>query len=521
MKTKYLYLIAIAATLAAGCKKEEKPLSPSEQQDTLEGIGIELVEYADVEKWGESFKAVAKFEEAVSSKDNDQSVFEALANSVETTEERGSESDDTNYGWFCNYQAPGEFVYERINTVQFDNIKGSFTLDASKKAWVKTDAPTLTITADVDGAQMTAETAIKASSTPTLITESRDEYYNEWPAYTTGPAMYLNKVQYQGDGYDYYNWEPVTRQNGNATEYHFYNPVTNEDYGWYDDSKIYGNYDAFTNMVSVPAGRHTKVRVQKNYISIPESITAKIRKGNETIADLSIGIGYKPATAGKLDISKDQANVEFAFSAAGYTLKTKKLDYLSDGAEASYVFSYGKKDIFTMTVKESGFKLTSEEKQDKNDYDNGDGYKNGSCYTHTSYEVSSMPKSAEISFDLLGELQIKGTANIEKLVQCSEKMDEARTSEVEFKSWLGQAEQAMTLQVFYDSKKCSAHLGLEPEKNQAGEWTVIPVIRFDDGSAYAMFESFFNETDFADLIKAIEEWQKSVDSYLSSVLNKK
>ena len=126
-----------------------------------------------------------------------------------------------------------------------------------------------------------------------------------------------------------------------------------------------------------------------------------------------------------------------------------------------------------------------------------------------------------VESDLLGELQIKGTANIEKLVQCSEKMDEARTSEVEFKSWLGQAEQAMTLQAFYDSKKCSAHLGLEPEKNQAGEWTVIPVIRFDDGSAYAMFESFFNKTDFADLIKAIEDWQKSVDSYLSSVLNKK
>ena len=36
-----------------------------------------------------------------------------------------------------------------------------------------------------------------------------------------------------------------------------------------------------------------------------------------------------------------------------------------------------------------------------------------------------------------------------------------------------------------------------------------------------MFEDFFNKTDFADLIKAYEDWKKSVDSYIDSVLNKK
>ena len=521
MKNKYLFLIAIAATLAAGCKKEEKPLSPAEQQDTLEGIGMELVDYADVQKWGESYKAVAQFGKLVSDNSYDQSVLDAIGDSIETKQETGSDTEDTNYGWYCSYQEPGEFVYEKIYTEQLANLKGSITLDAAKKAWVKTDAPDFSITAEVDGAQMTAEASIKTSSTPTLISESRDEYYNVWPAYKTGPAMYFNKVLYHGDGYDYYNWEPVTRQNGNATEYHFYNPVTKEDYGWKDENTIYNDYDAFTNMVSVPAGKHSQVRISKNYLNIPESITAKFRKGNETIADLSVSIDYKPATAGTLDISKDQADVEFAFSAAGYTLKTKKLDYLTDGAEASYVFSYGKKDIFSMTVKENGLKLTSEKKENKHESTNDGGYKNGSCYTSTSYNVSSMPKSAEISFDLLGELQVKGTADIEKLVECSDKMAEARENEGEFKSWLGKAEQAFKLQAFYGSKQSSAHLGLEPEKSNNGEWEAIPVIRFDDGSAFAMFEAFFNETDFADLIKAIDDWQKSVDNYISSVLNKK
>ena len=44
MKNKYLFLIATAAVLAAACKKDVKPLSPSDQQDALEGIGIELIE---------------------------------------------------------------------------------------------------------------------------------------------------------------------------------------------------------------------------------------------------------------------------------------------------------------------------------------------------------------------------------------------------------------------------------------------------------------------------------------------
>ena len=520
MKHNYLYIIAIAAILAAGCKKDEKPLSPSEQQDVLEEVGIDLIGYADVENWGESFKAVAQFGAVVNNKENDLSVLDTIGDDVESKEETGSEDNGMNYGWYCNYQEPGEFTYEKAYTLQLANVKGSISLDKAKKTWVKTDAPKLTVTADVDGTQMSAEAEIKTSSTKTLISESRDENYNEWPAYTTGPAMYFEKVEYNQGDYSYFGWEPVSRNNGGVTEYHFYNPVTKEDYGWFADNQIYSDYSTYMNMVSVPAGRHSQVRINKSYINVPESITAKFRKGNETIGDLSVGIDYKPAAAGILDISKDQVNVEFSFSAAGYSLKTKKLDYLTDGAEASYVFSYGKKNIFTMTAKETGFKIASKENESRYDNDSGDGYKNGSIYTSTKYEVSSMPKSAEISFDLLGEVQVKGTADIEKLVECSSKMEEARNNEVEFKSWLGQAEQAIKLQAFYDSKQSSAHLGLEPEKSELGEWTAIPVIRFDDGSAYAMLEAFFNKADFADLVQAFENWQKSVDNFVSGVLNK-
>ena len=519
MKSKYLFIIAIAAILFAGCKKNQKPLSPSEQQDALEGMGMELIEYADVENWGESFKAVAQFGTAINNKENDRTIFDTLSESIETKEENNTE--DKEYGWYCSYQEPGEFVNERVSTVQLANAKGTITLDAEKKAWVKADAPKLSVTATVDGTSMTAEAEIKTSATKTLITESRSEYYNEWPAYTTGPAMYGEKVKYEQDGYTYFNWEPNTRTTDGVTEYHFYNPVTKLDYGWLSQTTIYNNYDTYMNMVSVPAGKHSQVNVKKSYMYIPQSITASFLKGNETIGNLNVSIDYKPASAGTLNIAEDQVDVGFLFSAAGYSLKTKKLNYLTDGAEASYIFSYGKKVIFTMTAAEQGFKISSEKKEDKSENDNGNGYKNGSIYTNTSYDLSTMPKSVELSFDLLGELQVKGTADVERLVECSAKMDEARKDENEFKNWLGEAEKAISLQAFYDSKRCSAHLGLEPEKKENGEWDVIPVIRFDDGSSFAMFEDFFNKTDFADLITAFDNWQKSVDNYISSVLNEK
>lgn len=518
MKTKYLYIIAIAAVLAAGCKKE-KPLSPKEQQDSLEGMGMELIEYADVENWGESFKAVAQFEKVINDKQNDRTIFDTISEGIATEED--NEIEDKEYGWYCSYQEPGEFVNEEINTIQLANAKGAITLDAEKKAWVKADAPKLSVTADVEGTIMTAEAEIKTSATKTLIIESSDEYYNIWPAYTTGPAMEMEKVKHEQENYSYYSWEPVTRTTEGVQEHHFYNPVDKTDYGWISDTQFNENYNNYMNMVSVPEGKRSQVNVYKTYLYVPESITASFRKGNENIGDLTIGIDYKPASTGTLDIAKDQVDVSFSFMASGYTLRTKKLNYLTDGAEASYVFSYGKKDILTMTAVEQGFKLSSEKRENKSENDNGNGYKNGYINTRTTYDVSSMPQSVEISLDLLGELQVKGTADVEKLVECSAKMEEARQNENEFKNWLAQAEQAISLKAFYDSKKCSAYLGLEPEKNEAGEWNVIPVIRFEDGSSFAMFEDFFNKTDFADLIQAFENWQKSVDNYISSVLNDK
>ena len=47
--------------------------------------------------------------------------------------------------------------------------------------------------------------------------------------------------------------------------------------------------------------------------------------------------------------------------------------------------------------------------------------------------------------------------------------------------------------------------------------SVIPVIRFGDGTSYAPFEAFFNENDFASLIEKIMNWEDRIEQYFISI----
>ena len=520
MKIKFMYLIAIAAMLfAAGCKKNQ-PLSEEEQKDKLEDVGLELLEYADVAKWGDAYAAFAKFEKVVADKNYDQRVLDDIE--IETKEESGVEDDYVNYGWYCNYQAPGTFTFQTAYTIQLADLKGSYVLDTVKKAWVKQNAASLTIQAPVDNIPMAADIAITTNTARSLLSESQDMNYNEWPAYTTGPAMFYQKVHHEDEYGGWDSSEAITRVQDGITQYHFYNPVTNEDLGWLSENEYYSNYNTYCNMVSVPAGRHERVRKYITYIHVPKTIKADFKKGNEKIADVNVNIDYKPADATKINVAKDQVNVDFTFEASGYTLKSTKTNYLSNSAETYITFNCGKKRIFSLSAQEKGFELESKLNENKHDNDNGNGYKNGSCYTSTSYKISTMPKTAEFIFNLLGEVKVTGSADIETATALSEKLDTIRTNEAEFKATLAQAEKTIKIKAFYNgSKKCSAHFGLEPMKDEtSGQWEAVPVIRFDDGGNFALFEDFFNEADFPKLVKAIEDWQKSVDDYIDSIFPK-
>lgn len=533
MKTKILTLLAIASLFAVACngkqdpddpekenneKTYKEPLTQSQQKERLQEIGLELLEYGDISKWGDAVVSVSKLA-AVMDGDYDTSAFEHLEDAgIFGTNKEIPSTSQTNYGWWCDYRQSSTQEFSDESVIQLSKINGRHILNTSRNAWEYTPASDFSLEAEVDGSKLacTAKFEEYDSMGKLLVNSSYSESGSSWEAYKTGPAMYMNWIT---DEYGNTYQDAVTRTGKDgATEYHFYNPVTMADLGWMSEQQIYSDFDAFSNSISVPAGKHVFISRSESYIYMPRKVSATFSDGSSKVADMNIDIKYNGTAAGTLDISADKIGIDFGLSASGYTLKSEKVDYLAESAEVAYVFSYGDKDIIKMNVSEKGASIEKSEIDDK--YENNyDGFASYQISRGTEYNVKNMPSSVTVEADILGELQISGEADIAKLVEISGKLDENRESEATFKSWVGQAEQCLKIDVFYDnSTERSAYLGLEPVKND-NEWDVVPVIRFADGTSYAVFEVFFNENDFADLILAIQAWEEKVDEFMETVMN--
>ena len=530
MKVKFLSFIAIAAMLMVACEKnngrEEKvdPLTQAEQKEELQEIGLELVDYAGVSNWSDAFTSVVKFVNLMDDKDNDMSAFEHLEGSgLFGTKQSSTDYEWVNYGWVCSYQEPYVHDNSYETEVQLSKIDGKHVLDASKKAWVYTPASEFSIEATVDGQPMSVTAKVEDGSNKLMASYYRDEEVHAWQAYKTGPAMYGQMVH--NNQYDYDEFVYETRDNGGNTEYHIYNPVNKQDLGWIAYNDLFT--EATQTMIDVPAGEQKTIRGNTTYINMPSSIKASFTDGTSKVADIDFALKYTGAAAGVLDLSADKLEVSGTFEASGYTLKSEHLDFLKDNAVVNYTFSRGKDDIITMEVKESGMSVKRDEY--KNERVNGQGEGSSDTWTYTNsgvgYDISTMPQTVEVSIDILGKLQVKGNCDFATLAEISDKITESRSDEATFKSWVGQAEQHFKLDVFYNGgEERSAYIGLEPVQEQGGDgkitWEVVPVIRFTDGSAYAMFEVFFNETDFADLITAISNWEKEAEEFINKALGK-
>ena len=146
---------------------------------------------------------------------------------------------------------------------------------------------------------------------------------------------------------------------------------------------------------------------------------------------------------------------------------------------------------------------------------------NESRRDRTTISEPTIPGEVDLEIDVLGKLQIKGTADMAALVENTNKaFDEAKTDE-EFKSYVAAAEQNMNLAAYFDGgSMAQATLGLEPDKETLDGRTrlaIVPVLRFADGTSYAVFQTFFNPDDFKTLMEAAKNWAEGVEKYLTDL----
>ena len=221
--------------------------------ERLQEIGLELLEYGDISKWGDAVVSVSKLA-AVMDGDYDTSAFEHLEDAgIFGTNKEIPSTSQTNYGWWCDYRQSSTQEFSDESVIQLSKINGRHILNTSRNAWEYTPASDFSLEAEVDGSKLacTAKFEEYDSMGKLLVNSSYSESGNSWEAYKTGPAMYMNWIT---DEYGNTYQDAVTRTGKDgATEYHFYNPVTMADLGWMSEQQIYSDFGYGENVVRDPS----------------------------------------------------------------------------------------------------------------------------------------------------------------------------------------------------------------------------------------------------------------------------
>lgn len=536
MKRKLLSCVAIIGMITVGCTELQEELNKitggngteqgggenggevsvttldmQAQKEKLEGIGEELVNYADIDNWKDSFEAFLDFVAAMEGRHDTSAIEDMLEETGFFGNKTTVSQDYYDYGWYCNYkESSDETIYDESVT-HFSKITGKYYLDRDANAWSGERASTFEVATTVNGERLAVAASVKDNDEKRLISERIYRSESTWEEYATGPAMYMNdgEPQYKED------------EEGNRM-YNFYNPVTGEEYGWIKEQYIWENYDAFMSMVSVPGGCQKRVETYNEYLYMPESLQGSFTRGNGSCANIEASLEYTPASAGEIDLSQDKFDLNFSFTVGNYTLKSTKIDILSGSADAGYVLSCSGTPVITMDVNETGGSVSKEKYESTYSSCNEDGsWSYTQSSSRTGYEINSIPEKAEITIDILGKLQIKGDANITKIQEILSGME--KEDEATLKAASKSIEEAFDLDIYYDgSSERSSSIGLEALYDEsAGKWSVQPVIRFDDGSSYALFENFFNEDDFLGLLKSIASYEESVEEYLKGAFSQR
>lgn len=231
-------------------------------------------------------------------------------------------------------------------------------------------------------------------------------------------------------------------------------------------------------------------------IFIPGTSYLGISKNNEGLASLELRLKPKDVNNDGIINEEDMIDVSYTMKVGSYTFELSQANYATTNASASAQILKGKQLIIGVSV---SAKYSFEEVQ-KEDY--------------TNIEVKSA--SGEAMVDLAGKTQIRFTVpDAIALETATDEMYKAQDNNdgEAFKAALEQLEKLYGFGVYYDGKKTlQATIGFEAV-NIDNYWDANPVIRFADGTSYAV-EDYFTEDRFGELAQTIQEWVADLMKYL-------
>ena len=238
-------------------------------------------------------------------------------------------------------------------------------------------------------------------------------------------------------------------------------------------------------------------------IYIPGTSTLSVAKNNKVIGSLEVRLNPKDVNGDGIINQEDNIDLGYTVKVGVYTFDLTQADYATDHASVKASIFNGKKLIIGTEISAKyaySFENTAES---------------------SSFNVTEA--SAYAMIDLAGKTQIR--FNVPDAIALETATDEMYKAQDNndgeaFKAALEQLEKLYGFGVYYDGKKTlQATIGFEAV-NIDNYWDANPVIRFADGTSYAV-EEYFTQERFGDLAKTIEDWFADLMKYLGLEENQK
>lgn len=240
-------------------------------------------------------------------------------------------------------------------------------------------------------------------------------------------------------------------------------------------------------------------------IYIPGTSTLSVAKNNKVIGSLEVRLDPKDVNGDGIINQDDNIDVGYTVKVGVYTFDLTQADYATDHASVKASIYNGKKLVI-------GTELSAKYAYSFENTAEGPAFEVTEAY---AYAMVDLAGKTQIRFNLPDGLRVE---------ELSKQLNAQYRDGAAFKATLAEIEKLYGFGVYYDGKKTlQATIGFEAmsvNDEVAGEyWYANPVIRFADGTSYAV-EEYFNEERFGNLANDIMSWIQDLQKYLGLDNNK-
>lgn len=226
-------------------------------------------------------------------------------------------------------------------------------------------------------------------------------------------------------------------------------------------------------------------------VEIPKSLTFKVTRAGSFVGSVTLKFDYKISEEG-LNYETDRINVSAEIKIDDLVMTLEQASVNAATGEVVYSQALRKSDMLIFSQKLSAGAVL-----------NFDEDRNGVV------SVEAEEVRANVEFNLLGELQLRGTCS--DIMAMIEINDEYFETERQCERAAERATELIDIKAYYDCTSTpQARIEFEPTSEyleylgQEKFW-VEPVIVFDDESRYS-FDKYFKERDFKDLLENFEDF---------------